>query len=164
MRPRAPRWARLRLRRFDGAVYLDRWGIEHDRIGGVFLHRMEAPDPGLDLHDHPWWFVSFLVAGGYTEERAQTREASFLATLAERWPGLARGIVEERRQFSVRVMRLDECHRITALSRPRVWTVVVHGPTVRRWGFYLPTGYLDERTYDQQVRAGRRDLWNEATS
>jgi hypothetical protein len=57
--------SRIRLRREDGRVYLNRWGFECDRIGGVFLRKMEAPDPGLDLHDHPWSFVSLILKGGY---------------------------------------------------------------------------------------------------
>lgn len=54
-------YRRLTLRRADGEVYLNRWGIGHDRVGGVLLHRMDAPDPGVDLHDHPWWFVSIIL-------------------------------------------------------------------------------------------------------
>lgn len=36
---------RLRLRRADGLIYLDRRGLADDRIGRVLLHRMDAPDP-----------------------------------------------------------------------------------------------------------------------
>jgi cellulose synthase/poly-beta-1,6-N-acetylglucosamine synthase-like glycosyltransferase len=67
-------YRRLTLRRADGRVYLNRWGIGHDRIGGVLLHRMDAPDPGIDLHDHPWWFASLIIKGGYTEARATIRQ------------------------------------------------------------------------------------------
>lgn len=152
----------MTLRRFDGKVYLDRWGVEHDRIGGVFLHRMDAPDPGVDTHDHPWAFLSLTLWGGYTEERALCREAPMLAKIAERWPETCtRGVVEQRRWLSLRMLRLDECHRVTALHRRRVWTLVVHGPRRRSWGFYLPSGYIGEKEYDETVRAERRDLWNE---
>jgi len=155
-------YRRLRLRRADGQVYLDRWGIGHDRIGRVLLHRMEAPDPGIDLHDHPWWFVSIVLWGGYTEERALCREAPGLAQIAERWPETCtRGVVEHRRWLSVRRMRLDECHTITGLHRRRVWTLVIGGPRCRSWGFYLPTGYVSEKVYDETVRADRRDLWSD---
>jgi hypothetical protein len=49
---------------------------------------------------------------------------------------------------SVRLMRLDECHRIIRLTRRFVVTVVVHGPTRRNWGFYTSVGFDDETTYD----------------
>lgn len=161
-RKRGP-WRRLTLRRADGQVYLDRWGIGDDRIGRVLLHRMNAPDPGVDLHDHPWWFVSIVLWGGYTELRAETRDASQWARIAEAAavPTVRRGFEEERRPGSVRVMRLDECHTITELRRRRSWTLVVGGPRRRRWGFYLPDGWMPEAEYDATVRAERRDLWSD---
>lgn len=154
---------RMTLRRADGRVYLDRWGLGHKRIGAVFLHRMDAPDPGWDLHDHPWAFASIVLAGGYIEERAEARVARNWAEMAEKWPasGRTRGRREYRRRWSVRVLRLDECHRIVELLRPRCWTLVLCGPVRRGWGFYMPDGYLDEKSYDDLVRTERRDLWNE---
>lgn len=155
-------YRRLTLRRADGEVYLDRWGLSHDRIGGVLIHRMQAPDPGVDLHDHPFWFVTIPLWGGYTEERAQNRDAPGLAVIAERWPETCtRGAEEERRPLRPKVMRLDECHRITKLHRRTVWTLVIKGPRRRSWGFYLPSGYMPEAEYDATVRAERRDLWSD---
>lgn len=143
-------------------MYLDRWGVGHERIGRVFVHRMAAPDPGVDLHDHPWWFVSLVLWGGYVEQRADTRHAPTLAHLAEALGGnRTRGTVRYRRPWTVRTMRLDECHTITELLRPTCWTLVVGGPRRRSWGFYLPSGYMVEHDYDATVRADRRDLWSE---
>lgn len=170
-------YRRLTLRRADGRVYLNRWGVSHDRIGGVLLHRMDAPDPGVDLHDHPWWFCSIILWGGYVEERCDTATASGAAGAAERveqmTPTLghiARGRQVIRFPGSVRVMRLSECHRVTELLRRRSWSLVIKGP--RRtdrddgsghnvWGFYLPDGFMPEDVYDETVRADRRDLWSD---
>lgn len=167
----------MRLRRADGAVYLDRWGFEWPAkseepyrrpIFGVFLHRMDAADPGIDLHDHPWWFGSLILWGGYTEERADLREAPVFALVEETYrdatPRPARGFKQDRRWLSWRTMRLDECHRIIDLDRPHVWTLVVHGPWRRGWGFYLPTGFMPWRMYDETVRAERRDMWAEISN
>lgn len=157
-------WARrvrMRLRRSDGRVFLERWGFEIERLGGVFLHRMTAPDPGIDLHDHPWWFVTFPLAG-YTEQRAMTREAPDLAAIAKTYPDTCtQGAVQKVRRWRPRLMRLDECHRITDLDRPVTWTIVIHGPHRRRWGFYLPGGWMDEHTYAREVRSQRRDMWDD---
>jgi hypothetical protein len=156
------RKVRVRLRRHDGRIFLDRWGIEAEKIGGIFVHRMTAPDPGIDLHDHPWTFWSLVLWGGYTEERAPTRLAVEQARYAAEWPNSCTpGTPSWRRRLTVKAVRLDEAHRITHLHKPTVWTVVVHGPTRRQWGFYLPTGWVDEHTYDRTVRVNRRDLWNE---
>lgn len=154
---------RLTLRRADGRVYLDRWGAQiiGDRLG-IYLHKMSAPDPGIDLHDHPWTFITIPLWGGYTEERALCREAPGMAKIADRFPDTCtRGVVEHRRWLRPRMMRLDECHRITALDRPTVWTLVLRGPRRRKWGFYGPWGYLPEPEYDATIRAGRRDLWSD---
>ncbi len=163
--------ARLRLRRADGRVYLDRWGFEwhhgpdaSDTLFGVFVHRMDAADPGTDLHDHPWWFGSLILWGGYTEERAPIRLATYMAGIAARFPGCAPGFVERRRWLSCRTMRLDECHRITRLQGRHTWTLVVHGPKRRGWGFYLPAGWMAWQTYDSTVRAERRDMWAEISN
>lgn len=155
-------WRRLRLRRADGRVYLDRWGVGHDSIGRVLLHRMQAPDPGVDLHDHPWSFVTIPLWGGYVEQRALCRDAPVYAQLAERCASSTRGIVEHRRVLRPRTMRLDECHTITHLMRASCWTLVIGGPRRRVWGFYLSSGYVSERVYDETVRAERRDLWVDA--
>lgn len=153
---------RLTLRRADGRVYLNRWGVAHDRIGGVLLHKMEAPDPGIDLHDHPWFFISIILWGGYDEWRAPIREAPMYAKLADAYPdGCTRGVPEARRFLSVKTMRLDECHTVSRLARKTSWSLVIKGPRRRSWGFYMPDGYLSEREYDETVRADRRDLWSE---
>ena len=149
--------ARLRLRRADGEVFLDRWGVEHKRLGGVFLHRMDAPDPGVDLHDHPWWFVSIIIAGGYLEERAPIRLAldwAVLDDLDHRDP--CRGHEVDRRRWSIKALRLDEAHSIKALHGRRSWSLVVHGPTRRGWGFYTPDGWLPWRRYEQTEHGSRR--------
>lgn len=155
-------YRRLRLRRADGRVYLNRWGIGHERIGRILVHRMDAPDPGLDLHDHPWSFLSLVLWGGYVEERANIREAVELAYAADTvYPMDPRGEQVERRPLSLRSMRLDECHRITELRRRTCWTLVIGGPRRRSWGFYTPTGWLTEAEYDRTLRAQRRDLWSD---
>lgn len=160
---------RLRLRRADGRVYLDRWAVGHDRVGMVMLHRMTAPDPGLDLHDHPWRFRSLILWGGYVEERCSTRLATRYAVAAAVIDGNAppgadpvpRGPQYPRRPGAFTPLGLDECHRIVELLRPTCWTLVIRGPRRREWGFYLPAGWVDEATYDATVRADRRDLWSE---
>jgi hypothetical protein len=125
---------------------------------------MDAPDPGVDLHDHPWWFVSIILWGGYEEERALTREAPMMAEIADTvgHPETChRGVLEERRPGSIKVMRGTECHTIVRLLRKRSWSLVVKGPRRGSWGFYLHGGYMPERQYDETIRGERRDLWAE---
>lgn len=154
-------YRRLTLRRADGRVYLNRWGVQHPRLGAIFLHRMDAPDPGIDLHDHPWTFVTVILKGGYVEQRANIRHAVAQAWHAENGVLLARGRTVTLRPGSVKMMRLDECHTIFRLLKEQSWSLVLAGPVRCKWGFYTPDGYLDEKRYDETVRAGRRDLWSD---
>lgn len=124
----------MRLRRADGRVYLDRWGIEWKRLGGIFVHRMDGPDPDKDLHDHPWQFVSLILWGGYVERRADTRRLDYRLDYSRQ---------TVRRPGSVRSLRLDEAHTIKRLNRGSSWSLVIHGPNVRPWGFYVRTHVVD---------------------
>jgi hypothetical protein len=162
---------RLVLIRDDGLHYLKRWGFS-TRFGGVFIHRMDTSDPGIDLHDHPWPFVSLILAGGYTEQSW----ASFSASLRARWAEgyaddyaidsfhheylriLKRGLPDRYKAGSVNVMGLGRAHRIVACE-PGTWSLVFHGPRRRDrrnqlsdWGFYTVHGWMDEFTYDETYR------------
>lgn len=153
---------RLKLRRADGSVYLDRHGWEC-RWFGVFLHKMSAPDPGVDLHDHPWRFASLILWGGYFEERADQNEVTQLSRLAESWPlVIPRGRVGRRSWLSIKAMELTDSHRITDLLRKHSWSIVFHGPKRRTWGFQTPLGWVDWVTYECSERGRSRDMWVES--
>lgn len=83
-------------------------------FGGVRiqLHRFLRSDPD-GLHDHPWgWSRSFVLAGWYLEER---RDRTRL-----RRAGTGYGMTGVR-----------EC-----------WTLFLHGPYVKHWGFITPIGFV----------------------
>ena len=145
---------RLRLRRSDGRIYLDRYGIEWKPLGGIFLHKMSAPDPGFDLHDHPWPFVSIILKGGYTEKKANIRDIDL-----PHW--------ERRYRWSIRSMRIDEAHQITSLHEQESWSLVLHGRGYLTWGFHVLNQqrigewrWVDNERYFRQ-NAGRRQLRTE---
>ena len=149
--------ARMKLIRPDGRTYLERWGWECKWFG-VFLHKMEAPDPGVHLHDHPFAFASIILWGGYTEERTSTKNAVQWAKDAqhfERHPMLPqgthipRGVVMQRRWLSFKGFGKNECHRITRLKRKHSWSLVFRGPKTRKWGFYTPDGWVWDVDYDR---------------
>lgn len=137
-------WRRLDLIGPDGEPFLRRRGLDGQRLrlGGVLLHRIDAPDPGLDLHDHPWAFLSVVLRGGYIEEWAETRHA------CQRW---ATPQVRRWRRWSIHRMPLTVAHRITAVE-PGTVTLVVRGRHRRRWGFYLPGGWIDWEEYPYDER------------
>lgn len=155
----------------DGATFLRRRGLEHDRVGGVLVHRIDGPDPGLDLHDHPWEFVSIVLRGGYTEEHATiiARDPGdwlycpgcgcAVCSHDEvcRWhpdcrgDGLGPHRARAWRRWSVHRMPLDVAHRITH-AEPGTVTLVLRRPKVREWGFYLAGGWVLWKDYDYETR------------
>lgn len=66
-------WRRLDLNH-NGRTFLRRRGLDNWKAFGIVVHRLDAPDPGMDLHDHPWSFVTFILNGGYTEQWANIAE------------------------------------------------------------------------------------------
>lgn len=138
-------WRRLTINRSDGRTYLNRWGVRV-RWFSVYLHRMDAPDPGNDLHDHPWTMLAVPLWGGYFEWRENVRDA----VESVRTGGFK--VLEERRPFRPRLTQPGEAHRIVELRRKTSWSLVVTGPRRRDWGFYTPDGYIDADEYDATRR------------
>lgn len=132
----------------DGAKFLDRWGLVHDRLGGFYLHHIAGPDPGLDLHDHPWSFITLVLSGGYWELQADIFAGVHGPPRHASWP-----------HWSVHRVPLTVAHRIT-VAAPGTWTLVLRGPTRRVWGFYLPDGRVPWTEYDYQTRRPSRAVGN----
>jgi hypothetical protein len=108
----------------NGHRFLERWGLVHERLGGFYLHNIADADPGLDLHDHPWTFASFILRGGYTEEFAEDARQPH------------RTVTRFCNRWSFHRVPLGHAHRITS-ARPGTWSLVLRGPTRRVWGFFI---------------------------
>lgn len=112
----------------DGRPYLTRWRLIQTPLFAAYLHRFWAPDHDEDFHDHPWDFVSIVLAGGYVEERG--------------WPLR----VERRGRGSVAYRRAEDLHRIASVIVP-TWTLVLCGRRRREWGFQTPHGWVQWEEY-----------------
>lgn len=94
--------------------YVIRWRLETP-IGSVRLHHWLGPDDDRALHDHPWWFITLVLRGGYTDCGAETDH-------------LHAGSVRYR----------PALHRHTVVpDADGAWTLLITGPAVRAWGFWL---------------------------
>jgi len=94
--------------------YLHRWTL---RLGAfsLRLHHFLSSDDKRALHDHPWWFVTLVLRGGYTD----------VSEAGEDHLGV--GSVRFRRAL----------HRHTVQVDPGgVWTLILTGPARRAWGFW----------------------------
>lgn len=100
----------------SGSLYLQRWHLVRLFGLALMLHKMHRPDYSLCDHDHPWWFISLVLRGGYEElvdgEHRRHRPGALL--------------------FRGRHFR----HHITRLPRGTAWTLVLRGRHTRTWGFW----------------------------
>lgn len=109
-------------RAVDHVDYLKRWWLLKTPWWGIAVHKMTGPDARDTLHDHPMSFVSFVLVGGYVEQRLDPRSM----------------FVEERTVRRRNVMRRWDAHTIVRLLRNPTWTLLFMSRNRRRWGFLEP--------------------------
>lgn len=81
----------------------------------VYLHQLDAPKwHPVGCHDHPWWFVTLLIKGGYLENNK--------GLLSRKYPG------------QILYRSADYTHDVTT-PYGRSWSIVLTGPKSRNWGF-----------------------------
>lgn len=133
--------------------YLLRWYIiPRNRWLNVYVHKFLRSDDDRALHDHPWWFVSLVLRGGYLEisETAAGKLTAF-TRIAPDWtrPWVHRGLgwralAGRRASYRHRVKLLPAVEHGNAYIARRdrrelpCWTLIVTGPRSRGWGFWCP--------------------------
>ena len=111
---------RSKLSPYPGeAHYLNRWVFEC-RWFSIRLHHWIGDDDQRNPHDHPWWFLS-IVLWGELYDNGQRRRAP----AAHVYP---------------------DCHTHTVKSK-NAWTLLLTGPPVRKWGFYVNGEFIPKREY-----------------
>jgi hypothetical protein len=109
--------------------YMLRWYlIPRNRWLNLYLHKFMRDDDDRALHDHPWWFVSIMLWGQYTE------------VLAQGTAGSVRGVGD------IAYRPAEHRHRVVLDERDGkpvpAWTLVITGPKSREWGFWCPKGFV----------------------
>lgn len=110
--------------------YLERYHLLKLPFGyQVYLHRFVASDPGRGLHNHPWKAaVSLVLCGEYEEVRmADGRDDHALKT-------------RRIRAGHLNWINGSVFHRINLTGSNEVWTLFVHGPKAKSWGFLQNQG------------------------
>lgn len=121
-------------------TYLKRWGIRLPFGYSLKLHHILRADSDLCQHDHPWWFVTFMLWGGYEEELGRKK------------------VIHKLFSFAFRNKKV--VHRIVKLPKGHAWTLVFTGPTEKSWGFLTKKGLIDH----DQFLAGTKEnriMWCE---
>ncbi len=142
-------WATPRRAHFtvgtDEDPYLRRWFIlPRNRYVNIYLHQFCRDDEDRALHDHQWWFASFILKGHYSELCKDfptgARDWSYVKQKSQ--------YLVRRNWFSLAIRPPEHAHRVilpkrdSTDSRPiPCWTICITGPVVREWGFHCPQGW-----------------------
>ena len=115
-----------------GCPFLYRWVLGFG-LFSIRLHHWISSDDDRHFHDHPWWFVTLVLSGAYQDVSPERSE----------W--LRRGDIVFR----------PSLHRHYVLIGPEgCWTLLLTGPELRYWGFWVRAENSGKRT---------SIFWNTAT-
>ncbi len=93
----------------------------------LMLHKICRSDPD-DLHDHPWWYATFILRGGYWEVTPKGRY----------WRGAGH-------------FRLRSPHSLHRLEIPPdssgSWSLFFRGPKLKNWGFVKQGNWIYHKNY-----------------
>lgn len=124
----------------DVNPYMRRWWvIPRNRIFNIYLHHFLRSDDDRALHDHPWWNVSLILTGGYSEHT------------------IAAGGVSHRVRYEAGNLRFRHArfaHRVE-LDTGAAWTLFITGPVLREWGFHCPHGWRHWKEFVDQRDSGQ---------
>lgn len=103
-------------------------GAKWEKTFGVYLHRFHRGDEDRELHNHPWeWSFSFILVGGYREERRVKRWV---------WNAYEDAVeIHIKPPGAFNAIGKDDFHRVDLLDG-ECWTLFVTGPKVDTWGFW----------------------------
>ncbi len=122
------------------ADYMLRWYILRERRWLPFairVHHILRSDAGRDLHDHPFWYISIILRGGYWEMTPVCRSDGS-TWCQSKWHG-AGTIVFRSSAFR---------HRLQLDSGKTALTLFIHGPhKAKGWGFHTRGGYVPREQY-----------------
>jgi hypothetical protein len=116
----------------DGVIYLMRLWLVKFVSWALALHWIRKADYSRDPHDHPWWFLSLVLRGGYKEITLQHPEGHWI----RRW------------HFNFKPLGVTGQHVITEVL-PGTITLVLRGKNKHEWGFYTSRGFIDADTYEK---------------
>lgn len=113
-------------------TYMRRWWqIPRNRWFNIYLHNFLRSDDDRALHDHPWWSMSLILRGSYTEHTINAGGVN-VRTI--------------RRAGAVKFRWASSAHRVELHDGP-CWTLFITGPRIREWGFHCPAGWRHWRAF-----------------
>ncbi len=98
------------------------------------LHNILRSDNDRHQHNHPWFFISIILTGGYTEEWTE-RHADYDLERTE-WHGPG----------SILFRKANHFHRVL-MPEKETWTFVITFGKKQEWGFRTEKGFIGWREY-----------------
>jgi len=105
--------------------YIKRWVLNLG-LFSLRIHRWISSDDQRHFHDHPWWYWSLILYGGYFDVSEAGEEYR---------PPWSTRFYEATHRHSVRIP-LDGC-----------WTFLITGPESRQWGFWVNGRFRKRNRY-----------------
>ena len=130
----------------DQQSYLERYHLMRLPFNyQIYLHRFVASDPGRGLHNHPWKrAISLLLCGQYRETRM--RDARHDNQLQTR----------TIRAGQLNTINGEMFHRIDIDPNGECWSLFIHGPKAKGWGFLKSQVYMD---HDELLQQSSNPMW-----
>lgn len=120
----------------DGNLHFKRWSLVTSSkfintffdtyLFNVYIHLINRADEDLDMHDHPWDFVSIILKGGYNE--------------------LTKDGLSFRVPFTASCKKAEELHKVTKLFKP-TYSLVLTSRRKRDWGFQTSEDWFNNIQY-----------------
>ena len=131
----------------DSPYLLRWWLIPRNKYFNIYLHKFCRSDDDQALHDHPWFNISFILKGKYTEHMP-----------ADRYKWISNGdreVATKTRYPLIPVFRdSNSIHRVELIKGKPVWTLFITGPWRRNWGFWCPFGWRPWREFVSITKGG----------
>jgi len=143
--------------------YMERYWIilpRNKKIPSIRLHHLLSSDSDRALHDHPWWYFSIILSGGYWE----VTWVDALAYVDAPWEYADYELVLDVHTFdivylkrwygpgSILFRKASHLHRLilpnTFERKAETWTLFISGPKSKEWGFMTDCGWIKWDEYE----------------
>lgn len=94
---------------------------------GLRIHKWYRSDDKRFFHNHPWWFLTFVLKGGYTDVLLDTK------TNKEHRDNL--------KLFNIRFRKASHLHYVEVPEGGAI-TILLTGPSQQNWGFWVKNRIL----------------------
>lgn len=107
--------------------YVYRWLADFG-LFSIRVHQWKRSDDLRHLHDHPWWYITFIVKGHYIEFLENDK-------------------VDFVNRFNMRFRPATHKHSVSIDPSKGCWSVLLTGPEKREWGFWVNGRFRKRNKY-----------------